>query len=450
MEKKGAVGYIWLSSDFEKPRWREALIVGERDSWVQTLVRCSQKEIEASGLSSCKAGQQCYCLVEAKPGQVRLGPPSDVTTTLKLETDRKALIRAGQDLLSADEDLAYATASEPPAPAKRKPLKKTVESSDSELSDSLQGDGVDDLVAKMRQNWLGSGTDGGEAKDQESKRDKKKSKRFALIEKTRKKRDEDEDQLKQLDIVRMLAGTKEPLTGLLAVQLAQSLAKKEKKKKSRRHQSSSSSNSRSISSGSDSSNSTGSTHSRGRGHAKAVSNLQATKRRMFRKPLKYVRRYVKGIEQELGAQDKPFRVVDYTRRIPFGKQRNLQRCHYLFGIVLEMLLTEDYHRAALQTTLCLQALHQAALDSDWTVAWLLTHTPDPYEKKQFGGDPKSLQDVTAYIRSAQDLSKSAEALKRRAPGRQGDEPEEEKPKAKGKGKGNKHKDAKESVEKTES
>ena len=154
MEKKGAVGYIWLSSDFEKPRWREALIVGERDSWVQTLVRCSQKETEASGLSSCKAGQQCYCLVEAKPGQVRLGPPSDVTTTLKLETDRKALIRAGQDLLSADEDLAYATASEPPAPAKRKPLKKTVESSDSELSDSLQGDGVDDLVAKMRQNWL--------------------------------------------------------------------------------------------------------------------------------------------------------------------------------------------------------------------------------------------------------------------------------------------------------
>ena len=174
-------------------------------------------------------------------------------------------------------------------------------------------------------------------------------------------------------------------------------------------------------------------------------NLQTSKRWMFRRPLKYVRRYVRNIEKEMGAQDKPFRVVDYTRRINFGKQRNLQRCHHLFGIVLEFMLKEEHDKAALQVTLCLQALHQAAIDSDWTVAWLLTQTPDPYEKKQFGGDPESLQNVTAYIRSMQELTKSSEALRKKSAGRNDEDQEEDKTRVKPKGKGkNRSKDQKES------
>ena len=53
--------------------------------------------------------------------------------------------------------------------------------------------------------------------------------------------------------------------------------------------------------------------------------------------------------------------------------------------MLELLLKEEYEKAALQCALNLQALHQAALDGDWTIAWLLTQTPDPYEKRQWGG-----------------------------------------------------------------
>ena len=235
----------------------------------------------------------------------------------------------------------------------------------------------------MKKNWLGSGTGTGGTKPKDRSRERDRSKRFALIERGRDKKEDESSGLKEADIMKLVSGTKDLLHGLLALQLAQNLSrsqKKKKTKKNRHHRSTSSSASGSTSESSSSSSETGSC-SRTRGRAKAISDLQATKRKMFRRPLKYMKRYVRSIERELGAQDKPFRIVDYTPRISFGKQRNLQRCHHLFGIVLEFLLKEQYEKAALQTTLCLQALHQAAIDSVWTTAWLLTHTPDPYEKR---------------------------------------------------------------------
>ena len=56
-----------------------------------------------------------------------------------------------------------------------------------------------------------------------------------------------------------------------------------------------------------------------RGHAKAVRNYQDSKKRMFRDPVTYIRRYIKSIEEELGAQDKPFRITDYNKKIFWGK-----------------------------------------------------------------------------------------------------------------------------------
>ena len=104
--REGAVGCIWLSSDFSEPRWREALIVGV-------------KEVEDSGVSSCAVCDKCYCLVEAKTSQVRMGPPNEEDEILELDADRKDLLNRGQSLLGSDEDLAYATASEPPALSKK-------------------------------------------------------------------------------------------------------------------------------------------------------------------------------------------------------------------------------------------------------------------------------------------------------------------------------------------
>ena len=445
--REGSVGFLWLSADFENPRWREALVVGINGDWVQTLVKASPQEVRDSGLTHCTVEDQCFCLVEARAAQVRLGPTASEENTLKLLVDRKLLLKAGQDLLVSDEDLAYATASEPPGMGRGRPKSRLrgSKSPPASSSSSESEPNAETLLEKMRKSWLGEGSNSEDSRKPNDKpKEKSKSKRFSLLEKGKEKKSRSPAGLKASDMMKLVAGTQDPLHGLLALQIAQNFSKNKKKGKKHR-KSRSSSSSRSGTRSSSSSSSTHSTRSHAKGHAKAVMNLQTSKRRMFKRPLKYVRRYVRNIEKEMGAQDKPFRVVDYTRRINFGKQRNLQRCHHLFGIVLEFMLKEEYDKAALQITLCLQALHQAAIDSDWTVAWLLTQTPDPYERKQFGGDPESLQNVTAYIRSMQELTKSSEALRRKSAGKNDEDQEEDKTRVKPKGRGkNKSKDQKES------
>lgn len=174
-----------------------------------------------------------------------------------------------------------------------------------------------------------------------------------------------------------------------------------------------------------------------KGDSKAVYGYKRSGKRMFAKPLKHVRRFVLIIQEELGAEEKPFRVIDYTKRISWGKQRNLQRCHHLVGVILEFLLREEYSKGALQCVLTLQAIHQASLDNgQWDVAWLLTYTPDPYEKKLFGGDANSLQHVTSYLRSMNELVKTTDSLRRKGSGKgDGDEEKSDKTGQKGKGRG---------------
>lgn len=141
--------------------------------------------------------------------------------------------------------------------------------------------------------------------------------------------------------------------------------------------------------------------------------------------------------EDLGAQDKPYRITDLNKKIHFGKQQNLKRCHYLCATILEYLLKEQPRKAALQTVLAMQAMRQAAIDGSWEVAWLLTHMEDPYRQRIFGGDPSSLQHVTSYLRSMNDLAKNTEALRKKGSGKgQDDDQSSKDPPAKGKGKRN--------------
>ena len=78
------------------------------------------------------------------------------------------------------------------------------------------------------------------------------------------------------------------------------------------------------------------------------------------------------------------------RKVSWGKQRNLQRCHFLLSDILEKLLKGKTEEGTLQVVLGLRAVHQAAIDGEWTVAWMLTHLPDVWSKKQWGGDPEDL------------------------------------------------------------
>lgn len=102
-------------------------------------------------------------------------------------------------------------------------------------------------------------------------------------------------------------------------------------------------------------------------------------------------------------------------------------------------------KAALQCTLALQAMHQAALDQgEWTVAWLITHQEDPFSKKQFGGDPGVLQHVTTYLKSMHELQQSTESIRKKGGGKgNADDAGDQNQNKEGKGKGRRGKGTKE-------
>ena len=438
--KIGARGFILLGDSFDEPRWREAQVVGLQKEWVQMLVRASTTEVENHSLSSCKVGEYTFCLVESKVTQLRIAAPGD---SLDLEVAAKKLGPEGATLLGSEGELSYATASEPDAKPEAPKARKGIQQRlDEETGSSSQSSSAtsSEALEKLQKKWLGGGMASGEPsrKSRKSRSHKdKKDKKFSLLAKSHRSRSADKD-LTAKDIMQMAEKSSDPMQGLLALHLAQSLTKKGKKSRRHRRSTSAASSDSCSSRGTSSSRTSSQSSEKQKGHAKAVEHYQQSRRRMFKHPLRHVRRYVKGIERELGAEEKGFKVTDYTRRIPFGKQKNLQRCHHLLGVVLEYLLKQEYSKAALQVVLSLQAIHQCALDGGWEVAWLLTHTQDPFERRLWGGDPANLQSVTAYLKSMNELAKTTEALRKKGGGR-GDEVESDKPPKTGKGKDGKGK-----------
>jgi len=170
-----------LSTEFESPRWREAVVVGIQKDWVQTLVRASSIEVKKLHLSSCQVKDEVYALVEAKANQLRSGV---VEEFVKLGADNKSLLPEGSGLLdSGEEGLVFATASEPNVESGKRLEKKSASQ-----SSSSTGSSPDDVgkLDKIERKWL----DGGTASEKDSSRSRgrsKKSKRFALISKKSKK-----------------------------------------------------------------------------------------------------------------------------------------------------------------------------------------------------------------------------------------------------------------------
>lgn len=410
--KSGTRGFLQLGSNFEEPRWRQAVIVKAEEGRVKTLVRSTLEEIDKSQLSYVTVGSYHYCMVESSIQQLRMGAPSGA---LPLDGDQKELVAAGKKALETEDELNFATASEPGA----KPHKsKAAEEESSSSSAEEEGEGSE-LLREFRKNWLDSGTRGDKKANSEEEASagrRHRSKRFSLLEKNKhsmKKGSSSLEDKKAEAVLQAALNTSDPLQGLLALQIAQSM--KSKKEKKNRRRSPSTSSARTLSS----SESTSSSEARrNKGHSKAVAGYRRAGKRKFKQPLKHVRGYVKHIEEELGAQDKPFRLVDFNRRIHFGKQQNLKRCHYLVCIILEWLLKEEPEKAALQATLALQAMRQVAIDGTWDIGWLLTHVAeDPFKTRLFGGDPDSLQHVTAYLKSMNELAKSTQSLRSKGSGK---------------------------------
>lgn len=183
--KAGQVAVLHLGPAFASPRWREAVVLHTEGEWTKTLVRCSTEELEQTELSSLTHEGVPYCLVEAKAHQLRFAAEEEVLT---LDVDPKVLATRAKTLLESDEELLYATASDPGAKQgakiKSKFKKKKAEKSDSSSGYSSQAE-VEDPLLQLRRSWLGSGTRTENPKEKSSKASKKE--RFSMIARKRRK-----------------------------------------------------------------------------------------------------------------------------------------------------------------------------------------------------------------------------------------------------------------------
>ena len=328
----------------------------------------------------------------------------------------------------------YACSSSSPAKSPQQPLLDFEEESSSGSSGSGDEDPLNVLVKaqkKLRDSSTGRGNAGLASTLVEGKKDRS---RYPLLSKGSRRKKEENHQ--DLNVALQAAGsaaagsTEDPLRTLLALQMLETL---KSKKTSRRRSPSSSASTLSSSSGTRERRS-----GKDKGAAKALRQYHESKRRMFKRPLKHVRRYLKEVEEQLGGGDDiPYRLVDYTRKIYWGKQRTLQRVHVLLHEILRLMLKNRFEEAALQAVLSLRAVHQCSLDNGrWDLAWLLTHVEDPFQRRRWGGETQEVEVVAAYVKALEDLEKKTRQTRFFDSGQPAEEEEqpEDKP-GKGKQKG---------------
>lgn len=307
----GDTAYINFAETFEEPRCREVLVVGIENSWIRVLVRAKRLSEIANHFSHFEVDGKVFFVAEVELHQLKA---FGVSTVLSLATGSEMLISKAKELEESGSELIYATASDrevrPPKKAKFGRKSEVLESSESNNSSS----GSEDLgiLSKAAKSWHVGDI---KREKQESAPSKSKS-RFALLENSKKRevKSEVEQWTNPALLLKQLKGGQDPLQTLLALQLAETLGKKSKKSKKRK----SSSSSRDAESLDDSASSSGSSSHRKRGHARAIESYQGSRKRMFRKPLRYVKLYVKEVEKELGAEDRPYKLSEYGRKVQWG------------------------------------------------------------------------------------------------------------------------------------
>ena len=417
--KVGDTGYLRLADDQLEPEWRQGVIV-ERGAGgaLKIAIRVTEDERQhCTAYIGFDVGKRQFILVAGSARQLLSACPEH---HLALEMKASKVVECASSFLSScpaqsSEEHVFATASEDvdnptpaavrvPAKSPQQPLLDFEEESSSGSSGSGDEDPLNVLVKaqkKLRDSSTGRGNAGLASTLVEGKKDRS---RYPLLSKGSRRKKEENHQ--DLNVALQAAGsaaagsTEDPLRTLLTLQMLETL---KSKKTSRRRSPSSSASTLSSSSGTRERRS-----GKDKGAAKALRQYHESKRRMFKRPLKHVRRYLKEVEEQLGGGDDIlYRLVDYTRKIYWGKQRTLQRVHVLLHEILRLMLKNRFEEAALQTVLSLRAVHQCSLDNGrWDLAWLLTHVEDPFQRRRWGGETQEVEVVAAYVKALEDLEKT--------------------------------------------
>ncbi|CAE7042311.1 unnamed protein product [Symbiodinium natans] len=443
--KVGDTGYLKLADANLDPEWRQGVIVDRSAAGALKLaVRITTEERQhCAAYFGFEAGRRSFILVTGSAQQIVSTCPEH---HLALEMKASKLVEQASSFLAScpadtNEEQMFATASEdvdnPNKPTATRDQSKSrhqslldFEDGEDDLSSSAASGDEDPLNVllraqkKLRDSSTGRGKASVAATLDEGRKGRN---RYPLLSKGSSRKKEEDHQDLDLRVALQAASTatgskqstEDPLKTLLALKMLETF---KPKKKTRRRSPSSSVTSRSSSSGARDSRSTGD-----KGAAQALRQYHESKRRMFKRPLKHVRRYLKEVEEQLGGgDDVPYRLVDYTRKIYWGKQRTLQRFHVLLHEILRLMLMNRFEEAALQTVLSLRAVHQCSLDNGrWDLAWLLTHVEDPFQRRRWGGETQEVEVVAAYVKALEDLEKKTRQTRFFGDGTQQAEEEEQ-------------------------
>ncbi len=405
---KPKCAYLRLEGEFHPP-WRQALIVtGPVKRGRQILVvRAADKEIEnkLDQLTFFSCEGMSFILVEGTAEKLRSQCPAD-TAHRALEVDVSKLFAKASKVVE-EEELQFATASEVedlPKPRSRQGDSTDSESSRSAESGGSEADEIMKLLKRAGKSKQGKATHSGDIVE-----DKPKTKsRYSLLSGAKEKKQEDSLDVEALLLKNLSSGSAGPstldLNALVQMQILKELRGKGSKKKGKDVITMDESCSSEDDSSADE-------RVRLRGAGKALKAYRQSHKAMKSRPLKHVRRYVKEVEEQLGASSEtPYALSDLSRKLNWGKQKSLMRLHFGISEALETLLKGKVEQSGLQLTLLLRAIHQCSLDGgNWKVAWLLTHMVDPLERPKFGGEAQDLEIIASYVRAMGDLEKRSKS-----------------------------------------
>jgi hypothetical protein len=176
-----------------------------------------------------------------------------------------------------------------------------------------------------------------------------------------------------------------------------------------------------------------------KGVAKSLKTLHQVKREIHTRPAELISEYIEKVKESMGVYPgQVWTLGDYNRRLPWGKHRSLQRCHFMMCEIFTLMDSGRSMEAQALVCQCMKSLHQTAIDQgDWSLSWHLSTLRDPFQRTRFGGSERELEAIASYTRAIDDL----EQRMRKERGKQqdvdpGDDAQGQAavPKAKGKGK----------------
>ena len=97
-------------------------------------------------------------------------------------------------------------------------------------------------------------------------------------------------------------------------------------------------------------------------------------------------------------------MVDWWRKVRWGKQRGISKCALILVRIYEQLRPGKTDEATAQTVQGMKALKQVSLDEgDWTKGWELTGLRDLTRPERFAGDFQEMTGISAYLKSLREL-----------------------------------------------